>query len=337
MTSFVPRQALIQEAALEYPLGRELLGRLQAEGVQVSLYDKKIPPPPQEDFAQRFFRSKRTMVVLVWKRRDFQTCRPSAHYQLPLVSGCPGLCQYCYLNTNLGRTPYVKVYVNVEDILGRAGDYVNERKPATTVFEGSATSDPVAVESWTGSLRRAVRFFAALDNARFRFATKYADVGGLLEIPHNGKTEVRFSINCNYALEKFETGTPRLQSRLEAARKIAGAGYPLGFLVGPIFVFEGWQEEYVELLRAVRDHVPGDIEVTFELITHRFTARSKRVIEEAYPDTELPLDEGERRFRHGQFGYGKYVYRDRVMAEIREFFEREIEAALPRARILYIV
>ncbi|HHY32061.1 MAG TPA: spore photoproduct lyase, partial [Firmicutes bacterium] len=89
------------------------MSRLKAEDVEVSVYEKKIPLSTQKTFAERFFLSKRTMVVLVWKRRDFQTCRPSAHYQLPLVSGCPGLCEYCYLNTNLGRTPYVKVYVNV--------------------------------------------------------------------------------------------------------------------------------------------------------------------------------------------------------------------------------
>jgi spore photoproduct lyase len=241
------------------------------------------------------------------------------------------------LNTNLGRTPYVKVYVNVDEIMDRARDYVDERSPATTVFEGSATSDPVAVEAWTGSLRRAIEFFAGLDNARFRFVTKYTDVGGLLGLPHQGKTEVRFSVNCNYALEKFETGTPRLQHRLKAAREIAKAGYPLGFLVGPIFVFEGWQEEYANLLRTVRDHLPEDVQVTFELITHRFTARAKKIIKEVYPGTEVPLGEEERRFKYGQFGYGKYVYPDNVMDEIREFFESQIEAVLPHAEILYIV
>ncbi|MEW6107435.1 MAG: spore photoproduct lyase family protein, partial [Bacillota bacterium] len=45
----------------------------------------------------------------------------------------------------------------------------------------------------------------------------------------------------------------------------------------------------------------------------------------------------ERRFKHGQFGYGKYVYPDNVMTEIRECFERQIGAVLPHARILYIV
>jgi len=66
------------------------------------------------------------------------------------------MCQYCYLNTNLGRTPYVRIYVNVDEILDQAEGYVKARRPQDTVFEGSATSDPVAVEAWTGSLARAI-------------------------------------------------------------------------------------------------------------------------------------------------------------------------------------
>lgn len=57
-----------------------------------------------------------------------------------------------YLNTNLGDKPYVKVNVNVDDILKTADDYMNERLPQLTIFEGSATSDPVPLEPYTHSL-----------------------------------------------------------------------------------------------------------------------------------------------------------------------------------------
>jgi len=66
-------------------------------------------------------------------------------------------------------------------------------------------------------------------------------------------------------------------------------------------------------------------------------SRIRKVIEQVYPGTQVPLDEEERRFKHGQFGYGKYVYPDNVMTEVREFFERQIGVVLPHARILCIV
>ncbi|NLB72901.1 MAG: spore photoproduct lyase [Firmicutes bacterium] len=337
MEAFIPRVVFIQKAALEYPLGSRLMKEFTARGIEVSLYEKRVPTTPGLPFRDSFFRAKRTMVVLVRTRREFQTCKPSAHYQLPLVSGCPGHCKYCYLNTNLGKNPFVKVYVNIDEILEQAEEYVNRRKPEMTLFEGSATSDPVAVEPWTGSLQETIEFIASLDNAGFRFATKYGFVKSLLELEHNGKTEVRFSINSAYVVKKFEAGTPPVERRLKAAREMSLAGYPLGFLIGPIIHFSEWRREYSSLLSLTRTHIPEGVPVSFELITHRFTKRAKSIIEQVYPDTEVPLDEKGRRFKYGQFGYGKYVYEKELMDEMEEFFRETIGALFPEGRILYFV
>jgi len=68
----------------------------------------------------------------------------------------PGKCEYCYLLTNLGKKPYVRVYVNIEEILSAARAYIEKRKPEITVFEGAATSDPVPTEPYTGLRGRAI-------------------------------------------------------------------------------------------------------------------------------------------------------------------------------------
>ncbi len=338
MPSFLPNQVLISREALRYPLGAKLADSFREREILVNIYEQRIPTVPLRSFRERYMRSKRTLVIAVRQRREFQTCKPSANYQLPLVSGCPGMCQYCYLNTNLGRTPYVRIYVNVDEILDQAEGYVKARRPQDTVFEGSATSDPVAVEAWTGSLARAIERFAQLDGARFRFATKYLDVDGFLGLDHRGKTEIRFSINCNRLIEEYERGTPSLSHRLIAAARVAAARYPLGFLIAPVFVYEGWQTDYDVLLEGLRKALPdGEAPLTFEVISHRFTSRAKGVIEEVYPGTSLPMDEEERRFKYGQFGYGKYVYPIETMEEMADFFRERIGAHFPEARILYIV
>lgn len=336
MLSFIPKLVLIQKQALDYQLAIELMQEFKAKNIEVLIYHKRIPASFKETFREEFLFNKRVLAISIWQRREFQTCKPSAHYQLPLVSGCPGLCEYCYLNTNLGRRPYIKVYVNTNDILSKAEEYIWQREPEETIFEGAATSDPVAVESWTGSLKKTVEFFSNFNNARFRFVTKYTDIGGLLDIEHRKRTQVRFSINCESVIERFERGAPKLHLRLQAASKVMGAEYPLGFLIGPIFAFEGWREEYEELLQTLKDYLPSD-NITFELITHRFTTRAKKIIEEVYPETEVPLDEKTRRFKYGQFGYGKYIYDDKVMLELKDFFTERIKEIFPQSRILYFV
>lgn len=226
----------------------------------------------------------------------------------------------------------------MDEILEQAAEYVRARAPETTVFEGAATSDPVAVEAWTGSLAKAIGFFARLENAAFRFATKYGDVEGLLDVDHRGKTAIRFSVNSDYAIGAYEQAAPSLDNRIRAAAKIATARYPMGFLIAPVFMFEDWRTQYEDLLRRLSLRLPaGSGPFTFEVISHRFTARAKSVIQEVYPDTSLPLAENERRLKYGQFGYGKYVYPNDAMTELTEFFRERIAAHFPGSTVLYVI
>ncbi|MGQ0519457.1 spore photoproduct lyase family protein, partial [Bacillus sp. D-CC] len=55
------------------------------------------------------------------------------------------------------------------------------------------------------------------------------------------------SNNSRYVIKNFEPGTSPFEERIEAARKVAGAGYPLGFIVAPLYMHEGWEEGYREL------------------------------------------------------------------------------------------
>lgn len=293
-----------------------------------------------------YMESKRTLVARIGRAKDFASCRPSAHYQLPLVSSCPGRCEYCYLQTTLGPRPYVRVYVNTEEILAEAGRLIREREPEITVFEGSATSDPLAVEHLTGSLRRSIEFFGCKESGRFRFVTKFAGVATILGARHRGKTTVRFSVNAPRVVRLHEHGTASLESRLQALLQVRGNGYPVGIMIGPVIVFDGWEEEYRDLLTRVAEvwsapsedgQTPLSADLPIEVITHRFTSRAKSNILAVFPNTGLPLEEAERRLVRGQFGYYKFIYPKETMDTIRRFFSLEIEKRLPGARIEYLV
>lgn len=281
----------------------------------------------------------RKLAVGTKKSLKFQSCKPSAHYQLPLVSGCMGQCEYCYLNTQLGGKPFVKVHVNIDDILNQAQKYIDERLPGTTIFEGSATSDPVPVEYCTHSLEKAIVFFGKSPTARFRFVTKYNDIESFLNLEHNGHTEVRFSINTTYVINKYEHFTASRDKRIEAAIKTAQSGYPVGFLVAPVFIYTGWKEDYHDLLLELSSKLPEDLKypVTFEVISHRYTTIAKNRILQIFPNSELPMDEEERKFKYGQFGYGKYVYEKENLDEIKEFFTKDINELFKHKKVLYII
>lgn len=338
--AFKPKRVIFEREALKYPLGEKLLSYFNEQGIETSYTasHNRVTSIPGQTRPEGYFEGKRTLVVGVRRTRAFETCRPSAHYQLPLVTSCPGKCEYCYLLTNLGKKPYVRVYVNTEEILSAAAGYIEKRKPEITVFEGAATSDPIPVEPYTSILARVIEFFGEQEHGRFRFVTKFTDVDTLLDVSHNGHTRFRFSINTGDVIRRYEHATPPLADRLAAAQKVAGAGYPLGFLVAPIIAEEGWKESYRDLFKAAADELDGKIsDLTFEFITHRFTKRAKNTILEVFTNTGLDLEEESRTFKFGQFGYGKYVYPKELFNEIKEHFHSLAQEYFPEARVEYFV
>ncbi len=104
------------------------------------------------------------------------------------------------------------------------------------------------MEKYTGNLKRTIEFFGREPLGRFRFVTKFTNIDSLLNLEHNNHTRFRFSLNCQKAIKDFEHKTPELLDRVLAASKMLKAGYPIGFIVAPIFKFENWKEEYIELL-----------------------------------------------------------------------------------------
>ena len=338
---FVPRQVFIEKEALDYKLGKSLYEVFEKQEIPIEvLKTNRVTFLSGKTPQEKYELGKKSLVIGVRRTLEFQTCKPSAHYQLPLVTGCIGKCEYCYLNTQLKDKPYTRIYVNVEEVLKKAKRYIQTGKFTPTIFEGSATSDPIPVEPYTHALARSIEFFAKEKEGRFRFVTKFTDVDSLLGLRHNGHTEVRFSINTDTAITSFEHGTPRVKQRLEAAMKVIKAGYPVGFLIAPVFVYPNWKEDYLMLIKLLKNYLPAQnlkYPITFEIISHRYTPTAKNHILQVFENTVLPMDDAQRKYKYGQFGYGKYVYPKEVMQEIKEVFELGLSHLEIPYEIKYII
>ena len=336
---FVPELVYFEPAALDYPKGKRIWEWVKERGLphRTTSSHNRITGLPGETELEQYKIAKRTLVVGVRKTLKFDTSLPSAEYALPLSTGCMGHCHYCYLQTTLGAKPYVRVYVNTEEILGAARSYIEERAPEITRFEAACTSDPVGLEHITGSLAETIEFMAKQPLGRLRFVTKYHHVDPLLGLTHNGRTRIRFSVNSDYVIRNFEPATSRFEERIRAAGRIARAGYPLGFIIAPIIWYDGWENGYAELLERLAAELPpeADDDLTFELIQHRFTKTAKSTIEKRYPKTKLEMDEAIRKKKWGRYGRHKYVYPDEKAEALREYLTERIFAAFPAAKIEY--
>ena len=128
-----------------------------------------------------------------------------------------------------------------------------------------------------------------------------------------------------------------MAGRLQALRQMALAGYKVGLTIAPILRLPEWQQAYDRLIADVAvalDGVPN-LDLTAELITHRFTPKSKGVLEDWYPGSKLEMDEALRTRKLTKFGSTKWVFPKEQMGELRRAIEGSIARRLPVARVLY--
>lgn len=341
---WTPKRVVATPAAYDHPHGLRIMQRLAALGLEVErLKGNRLTGLRGENERETYARAKATLAIVVSppSRRKLQPIAPSADWRFDLAEGCPAHCQYCYLAGSLSGPPVTRVYADLDDILAGLAEYAGtaKRRPEEgTTFEASCYTDPLALEHLTGSWRRAVEHFGDWDDAvQLRWTTKFADIDDFVGLGHHGRTRVRFSINGLPVTTRFEGGTARLEDRLAALRRLARDGYPVGLTIAPIMALPDWPEHYAHLLDEVARAVDGveNLDLTAELITHRFTPGSKDVLLGWYPRTHLEMDEQARDRKHGKFGAVKYVYPRATMTGMRSWFEQEIAKRLPACRILY--
>lgn len=336
MKNFLPSKIFIENEALKYNLTLEIIQKAKSLGIPVIYenYKKFVNSMTEQEF---FAFSKKSIILGVSKSKKLDSCKPSADFQFSLVSGCPGICEYCYLQTKHASSPYIKIFVNINEILDNIQGYIDKNKPKITTFELASISDPISVEHLTGSVAKTVEFFSKQEYGKLRLVTKFSNIDSLLNLNHNKKTKIRFSINTDHIIKTYEHNTDTLDERLEAAAKVLKSDYDTGFIIAPIFIYDGWKKDYEDMLINLHNKL-GDFSksnLTFELIQYRFTLKSKDIILKRFPKTKLDLNEENRLRKWGPYGYYKYVYPKELSSEIKEFFYYNLKKYFPNSIIEY--
>lgn len=337
-----PERIMFTKAALDEPFGQQILGRVEALGLPVEkLTTNRLVGLKGKNERETYRRAKRTMGVVVAPPGAFklQPIPPSADWQFHLAEGCPAHCQYCYLAGSLSGPPAVRVFANLPTILENTRNY--DKAGTVQSFEVSCYTDPLGIEHLTGALAECIRHFGTRPGANLRWVSKFDAVDGLIGLPHHGQTRCRASVNADPLSKTLDHGTPPVAARLQALRKLAlpveqgGGGYPVGLVVAPIMPTEGWESHYSKMFDDIANSLDFPCDLTFELITHRFTPGSKQILREWYPGSSLEMDEATRTQKRNKFGGIKFVYPKEIMTSMKRFFAAEIAARFPRAQLLY--
>ena len=339
---WMPKRIVFTADAFKEPYGQKIYNRVKKLGLSPEVaQNNRITGLRGKDERETYRIAKNTLAIVNAPPSAFnlRPIPPSADWQFHLAEGCPAHCQYCYLAGSLSGPPAIRVFANLPQILQNTIRY--QRLNQVVSYEASCYTDPLSIEHLTGGLEETIKFFAVQPNTHLRFVTKFDNVEPLIGLAHHGKTRFRCSLNADIVAKRLEGGTPPVQSRIAALRKMAlpkalgGGGYPIGIVLAPIIPVPDWEAHYSQLFNDIQMHLNFETDLTFELITHRFTAGSRDILQGWYPNTSLDFGEENRAIKRNKFGGQKYVFVKELMIRLKMFFEKEIASRFPKAKILY--
>jgi len=207
----------------------------------------------QSDLLSAHRRGKQTLVLSVhnsavrFSQEKGNTCPNYWHFSP--YGFCPYDCQYCYLAGTPGVrfSPTVKVFLNVDQILGQIAKVAPELTEPTAFYLGKL-QDGLALDSLTGYSRIMIPFFAGQKYARLILLTKSGNVENLLDLEHDGHTILSWSLNPPEVSQVFERNVPSVSSRVIAMKKCSEAGFPIRAVAMPIMPIEDWRAIYSRFL-----------------------------------------------------------------------------------------
>jgi spore photoproduct lyase len=173
--------------------------------------------------------------------------------ELKWATGCPFACAWCYLQGTFRFLPY-RTKPRVKDVARTtkhlleflAGDSRRE------ILNAGELSDALVGERNGQSLVRLLDGVMPRGTPhRVLLVTKSDWVENLLQVARPELFIVSFSINAPPVARRWEKGAPDPIARLDAAARLAAAGYEVRLRVDPLVPVPEWQDAYDHLLRAI--------------------------------------------------------------------------------------
>lgn len=213
---------------------------------------------------------KTNLVTYDW-HGDKNTFCPPIWWDLAIGSGACGLgCRACFLmlTHRVMRDPWRHLlYDNVDDFALASQKWLldSSRKSFHTLGVGIDRSDSLLYEGVTGHVRRLAPFFASETanpkNCKLILLTKSTNTHYLADITQADRDNVvvSFSLNPEPIADLWEGKWPdgeritrSISDRLEAVTLAQEMGFEVRVRIDPILTPPGWQENYRDFVRQVR-------------------------------------------------------------------------------------
>ncbi|MCF6158540.1 MAG: hypothetical protein E3K32_08180 [wastewater metagenome] len=183
--------------------------------------------------------------------------RCAKFYKLTAYNNCNFWCEYCYLYLTFRTMPVSTHFVNYEKMFREIVNFDRANIPdALRILNLGELCDPLALEDITGFAEELIPFVAnETRKTRLLFLTKSDTIRSLLNVNHDNKIIMSFSVNTNIIHQQLEHRTPSPEARLVAAKKLQECGYEIRLRIDPVIWYSTWEKDYLELVQKIFSYV----------------------------------------------------------------------------------
>lgn len=183
--------------------------------------------------------------------------RCAKFYKLTAYNNCNFWCEYCYLYLTFRTMPVSTHFVNYEKMFREIVNFDRANIPDTLrILNLGELCDPLAIEDITGFAEELIPFVAnETRKTRLLFLTKSDNIKSLLNVNHDNKIIVSFSVNTDIIHQQLEHRTPSPEARLAAAKKLQERGYEIRLRIDPVIWYSTWKRDYLELVQKIFSYV----------------------------------------------------------------------------------
>ena len=184
---------------------------------------------------------------------------------LDVVQQCGFACSYCSIQSfyHGNQVRFIKELPN----------HLNNLKidPHTLYHIGTGqSSDSLMWGNKFGLLDSLCNFATTHQNVILEMKSKSSRIDYFLQNRPPSNMVFTWSLNPTTVILHEEKGAAPLEKRLASARKIADLGCPVGFHFHPIVWYEGWQEDYTNIVTTLTEMFSPDEVVMVSLGTLTF-------------------------------------------------------------------
>ena len=247
----------IERAAADFALTRDVLRRFpRARVIEIDNY-KAIFNRGRQDWR---LQKRSPKLILAVKPDGFlypatavlPTFGESHSYYNSLMLNCLYDCDYCYLQ-GMYPSANVVIFVNLEDFYAATDAALAKHALSLAI---SYDTDLLAFEGIIPLCRKWIEFASTRPGLTIEIRTKSANFASIKDMLPGKGVILAWTLSPPSVVERYESRTASLPSRLEAIRDALELGWKVRLCFDPVLAVPGWRDLYAELIESVFSEIP---------------------------------------------------------------------------------